>query len=126
MNMKKTEIEKSMEHMLKLLHDEWSRSGKSKAEVFLSKEDAEKLGPVITEATMTLQNLVDSDGVSFKDSMQYSKEAFIHLRIAKKLKKAYDKVAEENISFVLDKEELARFKELALAGEVFYWERSTR
>ena len=118
--MKKTEIEKSMEHMLKLLHDEWSRTGKGKAEVFLSKKDAEKLGPVITEATMTLQNLVDSD------SMQYSKEAFINLRIAKKLKKAYDKVAEENISFVLDKEELARFKELALAGEVFYWERSTR
>ena len=126
MKMKKTEYEKNMEHMLKLLHDEWSRSGKNKSEVFLSKETTEKLAPMIRDATLLLQDLVDSDDVSFKDSMKYSQEAFIYYRIAKKVKKAYDKAAEGNVVIALDKQELLRFKELALAGGVDYWERNTR
>ncbi|MCM1160730.1 MAG: hypothetical protein NC412_05860 [Roseburia sp.] len=124
--MKKTEMEKSMEQMLKLLHDEWSRTGRSKAEVFISKKDAEKLSLVITEATLVLQSCVDAEDVTFKESLQYSKEAFIHFRIAKKVNKACEKAAVENVVITLDKEELARFKELALAGGVAYWERSIK
>jgi hypothetical protein len=37
------------------------------------------------------------------------------------LKKAYDKVAAENVVMALDKEELARFKEHAFAGDVSYY-----
>lgn len=114
--MKKTEYEKNMEHMLKLLHDEWSRSGKNKSEVFLSKESTEKLAPLIKDATLLLQDLVDSDDVLFKDSMRYSQETFVHYRIARKVKKAYDKNTEGNVVIALDKQELSRFKELALAG----------
>lgn len=124
--MKKTEYEKNMEFMLKLIHDEWSRTGKSKAEIFITKIDAEKMCRLVTEATLILQDLVDGEDVSFKESLQYSKEAFVHFRIAKKIKKAYEKAAEENVVIAFDKQELARFKELALAGGVEYWERSTR
>lgn len=124
--MQKTEMEKSMEQMLKLLHDEWSRIGKSKAEVFLSKKDAEKLHPVITEATLVLQSYVDAEDVTFKENLQYSKEAFIHFRIAKKVNKACEKAVDENVVFTLDKEELVEFRELALAGGVAYWERSIK
>jgi hypothetical protein len=124
--MKKTEIEKSMEQMLKMLHAEWSRTGKTSAEIFLSKKDVEKMSSIITEATEILQSFVDNEEISFKENLHCCKEAFIHLRIAKKLKKAYDKVAAENVVMALDKEELARFKELAFAGGVPYWERSIR
>ena len=124
--MKKTEYDKSMEQMLRMLHDEWSRTGKTKAEVFLTKKDAEMMGAVITDEIKMLHILVDNEEVSFKESLQYSKEAFIYLRIAKKLKKAYEKTAEENVVMALDKEELARFKELALEGGVRYWERAYR
>ncbi len=124
--MQKIEIEKSMEQMMKLLHDEWSRTGRSKAEVFLSKKDAEKISPVITEAILVLQLYVDAENVTFKERLLYSKEAFLHFRIAKKVKKACEKVGEDNVAIALDKEELARFKELALAGGVAYWERSIK
>lgn len=118
--------EKSMEQMLKMLHDEWSRTGKTKAEVFLTKKDAKMMGAVITDNIKMMQTLIDNEDVSLKESLQYSKEAFIYLRIAKKLKKAYEKTAEGNVVMALDKEELARFKELAPEGGVQYWERSTR
>jgi hypothetical protein len=124
--MKKIEIEKSMEQMLKMLHAEWSRTGKTSAEIFLSKKDVEKMSSIITEATEILKSFVDNEEISFKENLHCCKEAFIHLRIAKKLKKAYDKVAAENVVMALDKEELARFKELAFAGGVSYWERSIR
>ena len=124
--MKKTEYEKSMEQMLRMLHDEWSRTGKTKAEVFLTKKDAEMMGAVITDEVKMLHILVDNEEVSLKESIQYSKEAFIYLRIAKKLKKAYEKTTEEKIVIAFDKEELARFKELAPEGGVQYWERAYR
>ena len=124
--MKKTEYEKSMEQMLKMLRDEWSRTGKTKAEVFLTKKDAQMMGTVITDNIKMMQTLVDNEDVLLKESLQYSKEAFIYLRIAKKMKKAYEKTAEDKIVMALDKEELARFKELAPEGGVQYWERAYR
>ena len=118
--------EKSMEQMVKMLHDEWSRTGKTKAEVFLTKQDAEMMGAVITDEIKMLHIFVDNEEVLFKESLQYSKEAFIYLRIAKKMKKAYEKTAEDKIVMALDKEELARFNELAPEGGVQYWERAYR
>ena len=118
--------EKSMEQMVKMLHEEWSRTGKTKAEVFLTKKDAEMMGAVITDEIKMLHIFVDNEEVLFKESLQYSKEAFIYLRIAKKLKKAYEKTAEDKIVMALDKEELARRKELAPEGGVQYWERAYR
>lgn len=75
MNMKKTEIEKSMEHMLELLHDEWSMSGKTKENVLMDKDEIDKAFPIFAFYIRDMQSYVDSDDITFKESMVYSKEA---------------------------------------------------
>jgi hypothetical protein len=81
--MKKIEIEKSMEQMLKMLHAEWSRTGKTSAEIFLSKKDVEKMGSIITEATEILQSFVDNEEISFEESLHL--QEVYHIIICKKI-----------------------------------------
>jgi hypothetical protein len=81
--MKKIEIEKSMEQMLKMLHAEWSRTGKTSAEIFLSKKDVEKMSSIITEATEILKSFVDNEEISFKENLHL--QEVYHIIICKKL-----------------------------------------
>lgn len=118
--MKKTEIEKDAEFMLKLLHDEWSLSGKTKTNVFLAKKTIGEVIPLFVDATMLMQKFVDSEEVSFKESMMYSKNAFVHLRVIRKLKKAMDKEKSIYAFVPLDKEELTCFEDLVLPLELEY------
>lgn len=114
MNMKKTEFEKSMEYMLELLHDEWSMSGKTKTNVLMDKDEIDKAFPIFAFYIRDMQSYVDSDDITFKESMVYSKEAFVALRLLKKMKKASEKEKGTHVLVPLDKEELNTFKEIIL------------
>lgn len=98
-----------MEYLLKLLHKEWERSGRTKAEICMDAADGRTVGVQIVEEIQRRQGQLETDGMSFRQSMRISKENFILLRLAKKIKKEGDKAerreAGTSYTVELDKEE---------------------
>ena len=105
-----------MEYLLKLLHKEWERSGRTKAEIRMDAADGRAAGMQIAEEIQRRQGQLETDGMSFRQSMGLSKENFILLRLAKKIKKEGDKAGrrEAGTSFTveLDKEEYRLYSAL--------------
>lgn len=110
------ETVKNMEHLVKLLHKEWERSGRTKAEICMDAADGRTAGMQIAEEIQRRQGQLETDGMSFRQSMGLSKENFILLRLAKKIKKEGDKAGrrEAGASFTvdLDKEEYRLYSAL--------------
>ena len=110
------EIRKDMEYLMKLLHKEWERSGKTKAVVTVRlcdmKEIESRMAKVITDKQKQLEN----EELTFKQSMELSKSNFVLLRLLKKMKKAEEKTVKKSIdlefSVELDKEEYKLFVEI--------------
>lgn len=110
------EIRKDMEYLVKLLHKEWERSGKTKAVVTVRlcdmKEIESRMAKVITDKQKQLEN----EELTFKQSMELSKSNFVLLRLLKKMKKAEEKTVKKSIdlefSVELDKEEYKLFVEI--------------
>lgn len=110
------EIHKDMEHLVKLLHKEWERSGKTKAAVTVRlwdmKEIESRMAKVITDKQKQLEN----EELTFKQSMELSKNNFVLLRLLKKIKKAEEKTVKKSIDLEftveLDKEEYKLFVEI--------------
>ena len=98
------EVRKDMEYLVKLLHKEWERSGKTKAAVTVSLTDVpeieKRMAGVITD----------------KQSMELSKNNFVLLRLVKKVKKAEEKTVKKGLdtefSVELDKEEYKLFVDI--------------
>lgn len=112
---------RDMEHLLKLLHKEWERSGRTKAQVFLRREDVKEVRARFAGEIQKRQRQLDMEKMTFKQSMALSKENFILLRLARKVKKEADKAErkEMDISFAveLDKEEYRLFSMLVKVQE---------
>ena len=110
------EIRKDMEYLVKLLHKEWERSGKTKAVVTVRlldmKEIESRMAKVITDKQKQLEN----EEITFKQSMELSKSNFVLLRLLKKMKKAEEKTVKKSIDLAfnveLDKEEYKLFVEI--------------
>ena len=110
------ETVKNMEHLVGLLHKEWERSGRTKAEVSINITDrggvVERLAAEIQER----QKQLEAAEMGFKECMALSKENFVLLRLAKKIKKAADRAGrrEDAVSFTveIDKEEYRLFSTL--------------
>lgn len=109
-------IAKDMEYLVRLLHKEWERSGRTKAEVTVKLNAAleieKRMAAVITEK----QKLLDAEEMNFKQSMILSKENFVLLRLVKKIKKAEDKAKKKGMEVIfaveLDQEEYRIFQEI--------------
>ena len=110
------ETVKNMEHLVKLLHKEWERSGRTKAEVSIDITDKNKVGAKLTAEIQERQKQLETAGMDFKECMALSKENFILLRLARKIKKAEDRAGrrENAVSFTveMDKEEYKLFSML--------------
>lgn len=110
------EIIKNMEYLVKLLHKEWERSGRTKAAVSINMEDMEEVRTRIAGKIRKRQGRLEGEELSFKRCMELSKENFILLRLAKKIKKAGGKAKcqENGASFTveMDKEEYKLFSRL--------------
>lgn len=110
------EIARNMEHLLKLLHREWERSGRTGAQVSLKMEDVKEVKARLAGEIQKKQVQLDIEEMTFTQSMELSKENFVLLRLAKKVKKAADKAEckVEDIYFTveLDKEEYKLFSML--------------
>ena len=115
------ETVKNMEHLVKLLHKEWERSGRTKAEVSIDITDKNKVGAKLTAEIQERQKQLETAGMDFKECMALSKENFILLRLARKIKKAEDRAGrrENVVSFTveMDKEEYKLFSMLIKVQE---------
>ena len=115
------ETVKNMEHLVKLLHKEWERSGRTKAEVSIDITDKNKVGAKLTAEIQERQKQLEAVGMDFKECMALSKENFILLRLARKIKKAEDRAGrrENAVSFTveMDKEEYKLFSMLIKVQE---------
>ena len=115
------ETVKNMEHLVKLLHKEWERSGRTKAEVSIDIADKRATETRLAGEIQARQGQLETEGMDFKECMELSKENFVLLRLAKKIKKAADKAEcrEDAVSFTveMDKEEYKLFSTLIRVQE---------
>lgn len=115
------ETVKNMEHLLKLLHKEWERSGRTKAEVSIDITDKKEVGVKLAAEIQERQKQLEAAGMDFKECMELSKENFVLLRLARKIKKAGDRAGrrENAVSFTveMDKEEYKLFSMLIKVQE---------
>ena len=115
------ETVKNMEHLVKLLHKEWERSGRTKAEVSIDIADKRAAETRLAEEILARQGQFEAEGMGFKECMELSKENFVLLRLARKIKKAADRAErrEDAVSFTveMDKEEYKLFSMLLRVQE---------
>lgn len=115
------EVARNMEYLLRLLHKEWERSGRTRAEVSFHRDDAKAVHTVLGQEILQRQKALETEDMSFKESMELSKENYVLLRMVKKLKKAEEravKKAEDTVFAVeLDKDEYKLFSLLIMTEE---------
>ena len=109
------EIRKDMEYLVKLLHKEWERSGKTKAQVTVSLSDAVEIGKRMAGVIHDKQKQLENEELTCQQSMELSKQNFVLLRLVKKVKKAEEKTvkkADTEFFVELDKEEYKLFAKI--------------
>ena len=110
------EIIDNMEFLMKELHKEWDRSGANKASVFISLDEVEEVNKTLLLRIAKQQKEAETGDITFKKSVKLSRECYILLRLARKIKaeeyKSYNNGTCYEFEVALDKEELKRFKEM--------------
>lgn len=110
------EITKDMEYLVKLLHKEWERSGKTKAVVTVNLSDMPEIESRMAKVIADKQELIENEALTFKQSMELSKSNFVLLRLVKKVKKAEEKTNKKGVDLEfqteLDKDEYKLFQEI--------------
>ena len=110
------EIIDNMEFLMKELHKEWDRSGANKASVFISLDEVEEVNKTLLLRIAKQQKEAETGDITFKKSVKLSRECYILLRLARKIKaeeyKSYNNGTCYEFEVALDKEELKLFKEM--------------
>jgi len=110
------EVRKDMEYLVKLLHKEWERSGKTKAAVTVRLVDVLEIEKRMAGVIADKQKHLENEELTFKQSMELSKNNFVLLRLVKKVKKAEEKTMKKGLdtefSVELDKEEYKLFVDI--------------
>ena len=109
-------IAKDMEYLVKLLHKEWERSGKTRAEVTVKLVDVPEIENRMAKVIKEKQKQLENEELTFKQSMELSKNNFVLLRLIKKVKKAEEKNVKKGLDMdfavELDKEEYKLFVDI--------------
>ena len=110
------EVRKDMEYLVKLLHKEWERSGRTKAAVTVRLVDVPEIEKRMAGVIADKQKHLENEELTFKQSMELSKNNFVLLRLVKKVKKAEEKTVKKGLdtefSVELDKEEYKLFVDI--------------
>ena len=110
------EIIDNMEFLMKELHKEWDRSGANKASVFISLDEVEEVNKALLLRIAKQQKEAETGDITFKKSVKLSRECYILLRLARKIKaeehKSYNNGTCYEFEVALDKDELKLFKEM--------------
>lgn len=110
------EIIDNMEFLMKELHKEWDRSGANKASFFISLDEVEEVNKTLLLRIAKQQKEAETGDITFKKSVKLSRECYILLRLARKIKaeehKSYNNGTYYEFEVALDKDELKLFKEM--------------
>ena len=110
------EIIDNMEFLMKELHKEWDRLGANKASVFISLDEVEEVNKTLLLRIAKQQKEAETGDITFKKSVKLSRECYILLRLARKIKaeehKSYNNGTCYEFEVALDKDELKLFKEM--------------
>lgn len=114
-------LTKDMEYLIKLLHKEWERSGKTTAEALVKPADLPAVTKMTAAAIMERQLKLGDADITFRQAMELSRENYILLRLAKKIRRI-QKHAEKNgadgeMHIELDREEHRLFVEIMQTQE---------
>ena len=114
-------VAKDMEYLINLLHREWERSGKTTAEALVKISDLPTVTKMTAAAIMEKQVKLETAEMTFKHAMELSRDNYILLRFAKKIKRAQKRAeknaADRDICIELDREEHRLFVEIMGAQE---------
>ena len=107
MENKKNQVSKSIDILMSLLHEEWTRSGKTYAIVTVSRKKVPMMKQLLVCAINQNGKCLEDEEMGLQESLALSRENFILLRIAKKLSRAEEKQRRMITEAVLelDKEE---------------------
>lgn len=120
MNKGKDQIMKNMEFLMKELHKEWERSGKTRAVVIINVSQTEAVNKHLVDVIQKNTGTLGDKDLDFEESVAYTRENYVLLRMLKKVKVAEDKVKErkgEAFFVELDKEEDRLFQDIIGAEE---------
>lgn len=110
------EILSNMEFLMKELHKEWDRTGADKASIFIALDEVEDVNKTILLRISKQEREAENGNITFKQCVKLSKECYVLLRLARKIKtqghKSYHNGTCYEIEVTLDKEELKLFKEM--------------
>ncbi len=98
------EIRKDMEYLVKLLHKEWERSGRTRAVVTVRFEDVAEVESRMAKVISEKQKQLENGEMTFKESMELSRSNFILLRLVKKIKKVEEKAEKKGLGYEFDVE----------------------
>ena len=115
MNKEKDQIMKNMEFLMTELHKEWERSGKTRAVVIINVSQTEAVNKHLVDVIQKNTGTLGDKDLDFEESVAYTRENYVLLRMLKKVKVAEDKLKErkgEEFSVELDKEEYRLFQEV--------------
>lgn len=107
-------VGREMEYLMRLLNKEWRRTGETKQKQVIDFRDINSINVAISDMIKNNQEKL-SENISFEDSLKYTRENYVLLRLVKKIKRAKDKAevkGEKWFCINLDRDELIIFKEL--------------
>lgn len=116
--MKNNEIVKNMEYLIKGLHKEWERSGVTRKEVTIGSDEMDGMRAAVAERICDITSYLESTDCKFRTAMDYSKESYVLLRMAKKMAEVQDeagKNVDKKIVLPLDREEIKLFRAMFVA-----------
>ncbi len=106
-------MDQAMEFLMSELHKEWDRTGATKASVLISLEEVDGVNKRFVEVISKRQKQSEK-AIDFKECVRLSRENYILLRLAKKVRKEEIRANKVSNGFEfevdLDKEELKLFK----------------
>lgn len=114
MDKKEEKIDIDMQLMMKQLQHEWERSGCPSKRVTVNVKDSDYIHMIIVDQIQNNAEWLNNDILSFKHCLKISKEIFILLRFARKIKKAEEQIKKETrwICIDLDREEARIYKNM--------------
>ncbi len=116
MEKKNKEITDNMEFLMKELHKEWDRSGANKASVFISLDEVEDVNRALLLRISKKQKEAEESYITFKQSVRLSRECYILLRLARKIKAEESRTYRNGTCYefevALDRDELKLFKKM--------------
>ncbi|MDF2907781.1 MAG: hypothetical protein K0R34_3102 [Herbinix sp.] len=115
------DFNKDMEYLLLELQKEWEASGTTRATIAFQLDEAQEVNKKLQKEINNRQALLTQEELTFEQSIQFTKQNYILLRLIKKILRKEQRTSKKGLDFefsvTLDKEEYRIFRELVQVEE---------